>query len=55
MLICRTIFQENEAIVISGTPKAVNMAMGEMFAEAQSMSRTQLQMGSHLQLIWYFH
>ena len=30
--------------------------MGEMFAEAQTISRTPLKrMGSHLLLIWYFH
>ena len=33
-----------------------NVDKGELFAEAQSMSRTQLkQMVSHLLLIWYFH
>ena len=33
-----------------------NVDKGELFAEAQSMSRTQLkQMVSHLPLIWYFH
>ena len=33
-----------------------NGDMGEMFAEAQFISRTQFKrMGSHLLLIWYFH
>ena len=33
-----------------------NVDKGELFTEAQSMSRTQLkQMVSHLLLIWYFH
>ena len=33
-----------------------NVDKGELFAEAQSMSRTQLkQMVSHLLLIWFFH